>query len=136
MRALERQDKLAFLAGLDVLSVPTVYRDPKGIFVLEALASGVPVVQPDHGSFPELIAATRGGRLVRPCDADHLAHTLYELLTDHSQRLQLGETGRTAVQQEFSAEKMAAQMLEVFRGYVPRIATATMKTTTDLELAK
>ncbi|MGE3316706.1 MAG: glycosyltransferase family 4 protein, partial [Planctomycetaceae bacterium] len=46
-------DKVRFIKSLDVLSVPTVYREPKGIYVLEALANGVPVVQPRHGAFPE-----------------------------------------------------------------------------------
>ena len=59
---------MRFLQGLDVLSVPTTYREPKGLYVLEALANGVPVVQPRHGSFPELIEATGGGLLVNPDD--------------------------------------------------------------------
>ena len=54
----------ALPATIDVLSVPTTYREPKGLYVLEALANGVPVVQPRHGSFPELIEATGGGLLV------------------------------------------------------------------------
>src|SRR5262249_43815200 len=44
--------KVRFYQSLDVLSVPTTYREPKGLYVLEALANGVPVVQPRHGSFP------------------------------------------------------------------------------------
>ena len=59
-------DKVRFLHGIDVLSVPTTYREPKGLYVLEALANSVPVVQPRHGSFPELIEATGGGLLVNP----------------------------------------------------------------------
>src|SRR5262249_13314655 len=58
--------KARFLQSLDVLSVPTTYPEPKGLYVLEALANGVPVVQPAHGSFPELIEATGGGLLVTP----------------------------------------------------------------------
>src|SRR5262249_28088359 len=57
-------DKVRYLHGLDVLSVPTTYREPKGLYVLEALANGVPVVQPRRGSFPELLEATGGGLLV------------------------------------------------------------------------
>ena len=48
---------------------PAAYPEAKGIYVLEALARGVPVVQPAHGSFPELIEATGGGVLVPPGDA-------------------------------------------------------------------
>ncbi len=63
---VDRQGKIDFLRGLDVLSVPTVYREPKGLFVLESLANAVPVVLPAHGAFPELIEATGGGVLVEP----------------------------------------------------------------------
>src|SRR4029077_4369236 len=70
--------KVQFLQSLDVLSVPTVYREPKGLYILEALANGVPVVQPRHGSFPELIAATAGGLLVNPEDPADLARGLQQ----------------------------------------------------------
>src|SRR4029079_10839328 len=73
-------EKVAFLQSLDVLSVPTEYREPKGLYVLEALANGVPVVQPRHGAFPELIEATGGGLLVDPLDPEALARALEELL--------------------------------------------------------
>ena len=61
----------AFLQSLDVLSVPTTYREPKGLYVLEAWANGVPVVQPRHGSFPELMEAAGGGLLDRFPDRPH-----------------------------------------------------------------
>ena len=62
----DHASKVRFLHGIDVLSVPTTYREPKGLYVLEALANGVPVVQPRHGSFPELIEATGGGIARQP----------------------------------------------------------------------
>ncbi|MEX0711627.1 MAG: glycosyltransferase family 4 protein [Pirellulales bacterium] len=114
---LERPEKLDFLRSIDVLSVPTVYREPKGIFVLEALASGVPVVQPAHGAFPELLAATGGGRLVRPGDPAHLAESLHELLTDDARRAELALRGRQRVHADFGAEKMALATLEVYRKF-------------------
>ncbi|HEY2253558.1 MAG TPA: glycosyltransferase family 4 protein, partial [Planctomycetaceae bacterium] len=75
-------EKVTFLKSLDVLSVPTIYREPKGLYVLEALANGVPVVQPRHGSFPELIEATGGGLLVEPNDPRALADALRRLMDD------------------------------------------------------
>ena len=55
-----------FLQSLDVMSVPATYAEPKGIFLLEAMANGVPVVQPRRGAFPEIIEKTGGG-LHRRC---------------------------------------------------------------------
>jgi glycosyltransferase involved in cell wall biosynthesis len=116
---LERDEKLAFLQSVDVLSVPTTYREPKGIFVLEALASGVPVVQPAHGAFPELLAATGGGVLVPPNDAAQLAQTLHDLLVDHAARLELARQGRERVLGDFNADRMAAATLAVYQSYLP-----------------
>ncbi len=112
--SVDRHQKIEFLRGLDVLSVPTVYHEPKGIYVLEALAAGVPVVQPEHGAFPELLAATEGGRLVRPGDAAHLSEVLHELLSDPEAAAQLGRTGRQRVLERFGADAMADAMLEVY----------------------
>jgi len=51
---VDRAEKVAFLESLDLFCVPTTYADPKGIFLLEAVASGLPYVMPEHGAFPEL----------------------------------------------------------------------------------
>jgi glycosyltransferase involved in cell wall biosynthesis len=111
---VDRQQKLDFLHSLDVFSVPTIYRDPKGLPVLEALASGVSVVQPDHGAFPELLAATGGGLLHEPEDPVDLSEKLATLLHDAQLRHELDQRGRTAVHADFSAERMAAETIQVY----------------------
>lgn len=115
---VDRRGKVEFLRSIDVLSVPTTYHEPKGLFVLEALAAGVPVVQPDHGAFPELLAATGGGRLVTPNDPRRLADALHDLLVDAASRIALGRAGRAAVLQNFNAQKMAEQTLAAWRKFV------------------
>ncbi len=116
--SVDRAGKLAFLREIDVLSVPTVYHEPKGLFVLEALAAGVPVVQPEHGAFPELLAETGGGRLVRPGDAEHLSETLIALLRDADVRRQLGQQGREVVHQRFNALTTAQAALDVYQSFL------------------
>ncbi|HEY2909962.1 MAG TPA: glycosyltransferase family 4 protein [Gemmataceae bacterium] len=102
-------DKVRFLHSIDVLSVPTMYHEPKGLYVLEAWANGIPVVQPRHGSFPELIEAAEGGLLVPPNDAHALADALRQMLVDGELRARLGRSGAAAVRDRFSAEAMAKQ---------------------------
>lgn len=111
---LARADKINFFKQIDVFSVPAPYREPKGISILEALASGVPVVQPDHGAYPEWIGATQGGLLHRPSDSADLAEKLATLLRDADLRKQLGQQGRQAIFEKFSSERMACATLEVF----------------------
>lgn len=114
---MDRPGKLEFFQSLDVLSVPTIYRESKGLFVLESLACGVPVVQPRHGSFPELIEATGGGRLYEPGDADALADAIAELMDDPALRAKLGEAGRNAVRASFSDEVMAEETWKVYERF-------------------
>jgi glycosyltransferase involved in cell wall biosynthesis len=112
---LERAEKLNFLKQIDVFSVPAPYREPKGLSILEALASGVPVLQPDHGAYPEWIHATQGGLLHRPNNSVDLAQKLALLLRDANLRKQLGGQGRKNIFAKFSSERMAFATLDVLR---------------------
>ena len=112
---LERAEKLDFFRQIDVFSVPASYREPKGISILEALASGVPVIQPDHGAYPEWVHATQGGLFHRPNDSADLAQKLATLLRDANLRKKLGRQGRQNIFEKFSSERMASSTLDVFR---------------------
>ncbi|WP_417384821.1 glycosyltransferase family 4 protein [Gimesia sp.] len=113
-----REEKIAFYKSLSVLSVPTDYHEPKGLFVLEAMANGVPVVQPAHGAFPELIEQTAGGLLVPPGDPQALADAWERLYQDREYRLQLARQGYERVRQFYSAELMATESLSFFQKWV------------------
>jgi glycosyltransferase involved in cell wall biosynthesis len=115
---LDRPKKIAFLQSLDLLSVPTVYRESKGLPVLEALANAVPVVLPDHGSFSEMVADTGGGLLCRPHDPADLADKLTELLRDPARAAQLGLAGQQAIQDRYYAAAMARQTFDLYRRLV------------------
>jgi glycosyltransferase involved in cell wall biosynthesis len=117
--SVDRRGKVEFLRRLDVLSVPTVYHEPKGLFVLEALAAGVPVVEPSHGAFPELVEATGGGRLVNPGDPRELARALYEVLTDDESRLEMARRGRESVLSRYNSDAMARLALEIYATFAP-----------------
>lgn len=120
---LDRRSKIDFLTQLDVLSVPTTYAEPKGLFVLEAMAAGVPVVQPAHGAFPELLGATGGGLLVAPHDPQAVATGLETLLRDTLKRRALAEQGQAAVHARFNADSMARATWDVLRQYLSSTAS-------------
>jgi glycosyltransferase involved in cell wall biosynthesis len=109
----ELADKVRFLHGLDVMSVPAPYKEPKGLYILEALAAGVPVVQPRHGSFPELLERTGGGLLFTPDDPIDLANSLRRMIEDDQLRQELGAKGRSVVRDQFTAEVMARETAAV-----------------------
>ena len=106
-------DKLKHLRSMSVLSVPATYGESFGLYVLEANAVGVPVVEPDHAGLAEVIGLTGGGILCRPDDPVSLAQSLGELLGDEARRRSLGETGRQAVLDRFTADVMAKSVAAV-----------------------
>jgi glycosyltransferase involved in cell wall biosynthesis len=116
----DHDSKVRFLHDIDVLSVPTTYREPKGLYVLEALANGVPVVQPAHGSFPELIEQTGGGLLVPPGDAAGLAAAWKRLADDRAAADEMGRRGQAVVHDRFHAARMAEETVAVYRRYMPQ----------------
>jgi glycosyltransferase involved in cell wall biosynthesis len=118
--AVDRAGKLAFLKTLDVMSVPTPYDEPKGVFLLEALASGVPVVQPRRGSFPEIVEKTGGGLLVPPDDPAALADGLFKLWNDRALARSLGERGAKGVRLHYSIERSTDRQLEVYAAMTAR----------------
>lgn len=111
-------DKVRFYQSIDVLCVPTAYREPKGLYVLEAWANGVPVVKPSHGAFPELVQATGGGLLVPPDSPAALAAGLRQMLDDHAFRTRAGRAGAAAVRERFTADVMAKETAAVLELYV------------------
>ena len=112
-----RTQKIDFLNRLHIFSVPTIYRESKGLSIIEALANGVPVVLPHHGTFPEMMHATKGGILVEPESAEALAMGIMELINDADRREHHGKTGQINVHQKFNDEVIAEQLLKVFRNY-------------------
>ena len=78
----------------------------------------MPVVQPRHGSFPELIEATGGGLLVEPGAAQALAEALKRLLDDRAYSEELGARGQAVVRERFHAARMAEETVAVYRRYL------------------
>jgi len=103
-----------FLRSLSVLSVPARHGEAFGMYVLEALATGVPVVLPRHGAFPELIEATGGGILYEGDGPEPLAAALERLLADPTRARDLGARGREAVLRDFAVEMTARRTVEVY----------------------
>jgi glycosyltransferase involved in cell wall biosynthesis len=113
---LDLAEKTAFLRELSLLSVPSPYVEPKGLYLLEALACGVPVVQPRHGSFPEMIALTEGGLLFEPGDPRALADAILALHDDAPRAAEMGRRGAQGVARHYGVGLMAGRVLDVWRG--------------------
>ena len=111
--AVDRDGKLEFLRDLDVMSVPAP-DEPKGVSVLEAMAVGVPVVQPRCGSFTEMVQKTGGGLLVPPNDTQALATALQNLYEDRALADRLGRCGFDGVREHYSIAASTDRLLAVY----------------------
>jgi glycosyltransferase involved in cell wall biosynthesis len=111
---LDRAEKIAFLRKLDVMSVPATYDEPKGVSLLEAMACGVPLVQPRRGAFTEIVENTGGGLLVQPDDAQSLADGILKIVREKQLAEELSANGFRGVREHYSAANMADRVLEAY----------------------
>jgi glycosyltransferase involved in cell wall biosynthesis len=109
---LSREEKIDFLAQLTLFCVPARLPEAFGLYVIEAMAAGVPVVLPDHGSFPEIIQETEGGLLFAKDEPRGLVNTLNDLLNNSERAKQFGEQGKAAVHEKYSNERLAKELVE------------------------
>jgi len=103
---LDRDAKLVFYRGLTVLSVPAP-GEAFGLYVVEAMASGVPVVAPDDASFPEIVEGNRAGVICEKDNPQALADAIGQLLLDRERLAKCAAAGRQAAVQTFNIERMA-----------------------------
>lgn len=112
---VDHAGKIAFYERLTVFSAPAPYNEAFGLYLIEALAAGVPLVQPRHAAFPEIIEATGGGLICEPNDSKALADAIESLLANSERARELGRIGRAAVEREFTIERAAANYLSAFQ---------------------
>lgn len=106
--------KADFLASLDLFCVPTRFLEPKGLYLLEAMACGLPFVAPERGAFPDLVDASGGGLLAKPEDPADVARQLGRLLSEPGVATACSESGRAWVAEHGDLGSMAKATAAVF----------------------
>jgi glycosyltransferase involved in cell wall biosynthesis len=94
--------------------MPATYEEPKALSVIEALASGVPVVQPRLGAFTEIVENTGGGLLVPHNDVEALAGGIARVLQDPVEWAHLSAAGASGARTHYSINREADRALEVY----------------------
>jgi len=107
-----------FFKSITVLSVPVLKGEAFGLYQLEALASGVPLVQPEIGAFPEIINVTGGGVTYNPNTASALADKLAEVLLNPMKLEAMSQAGRKAVEENFDCGKLSEKMVEIYKSLI------------------
>ena len=116
--AVDRNEKLNFLNQIDLLCATAEFLEPKGLYVLEAMAAGVPVIAVNRGSFPEIIQASQGGVLYKHDQPENLVGCMQELLGDADQRTKLGRQGQQHIHHFRNTEAMVSAMGKLIHRFV------------------
>jgi glycosyltransferase involved in cell wall biosynthesis len=105
----------AFLEKVSVVSVPVRNGEAFGIYLLECMVSGVPVVQPALGAFPEIVELTGGGLTYEENTPESLASALAQLLQDPEELDRLSRRGKDGTEKHFHIDVQAERMVDVYR---------------------
>lgn len=109
----------ALIESFDILALPATRPEGLGGVLLEAMAARVPVIATIAGGTAEVVEDGATGLLVAPRDPVGLARALAQLLDDPALRGRMGAAGRRAVEQRFSAARMAAEMMSIYEEILP-----------------
>jgi glycosyltransferase involved in cell wall biosynthesis len=107
-----RSDAARLMSGFDVLAVPSL-SDGTPLVVLEAMASGVPVVASATGGLPDLVSSSENGALVQPGDPEDLARALVAMLLDPEGARQLGARGQSLVR-AYPHSRLVDRMMQLY----------------------
>jgi glycosyltransferase involved in cell wall biosynthesis len=105
----------AFFSKVSVVSVPVRNGEAFGMYLLESMASGVPVVQPALGAFPEIVNLSGGGIVYQLNTPETLCDALAGLLSDPEKLSSLSENARKGVEIQFNIQDHANEMINVYR---------------------
>jgi len=116
---IDREEKIEFLNSLSVLSVPATYGESFGLYAIEAMAAGVPVIQPRHGGFTEIVEASGGGVLYNLNEPDAYESALADILLNPGKASEMGRLGQKAVRDHFNVDRAAREMIRILEN-LPR----------------
>jgi glycosyltransferase involved in cell wall biosynthesis len=108
------KEKQEFFKNIDLMSVPVRKHDGYGLYILEANAAGIPVVQPETGAFSEIIEKTRGGITYSPDTVEALSMAINGFLKDKESMRRFGRDGASAVREIYSVEKMSKALSDIY----------------------
>jgi glycosyltransferase involved in cell wall biosynthesis len=110
----EMQHRSHFLKRVQLVSVPVRNGEAFGIYLSEAMASGIPVVQPALGAFPEIVNTAGGGVIYQPNTPEALAKALKELFDNPTNIEKLSYEARASVENHFDINKLAEKLVELY----------------------
>lgn len=113
-----RMDSTVVVAAFDIAIVPSVFAEPFGMVVIEAMAAEAPVIASRTGGIPEIIQHNKNGVLVPPSDSEALSAAISDLIENRPKRLQLGLAGKQTVDQKFTIDRMLSEYVNLYQSLI------------------
>ena len=107
--------RMEFFRKVSVVSVPVRMGEAFGLYLVEAMASGVPVVQPALGAFPEIVGTTGGGIIYEVNTPENLALSLERILSDRELLRQKSLQARSGTEEHFNITRQSGKMIEAYK---------------------
>lgn len=111
----EREGRTRFFSNVSFITVPVRNGEAFGLYLLEAMASGVPVIQPELGAFPEIINLSKGGETYSPNTPEQLAKTWAEILKQPDKIQDLAKKARAGVENHFDIFVQAERLIDIYK---------------------
>ena len=102
-----------YYASCDIFVFHSLY-EAFGIVLVEAMASGVPVISTQVGAIPEVVRDKKTGILVPPCDPSALASAIMELIENENLRKRMGFEGRKIIEKEYNWENIVEKYENIY----------------------
>lgn len=112
---LSGQDLINFYYRADVFVAPSVWDEPLGLTILEAMAAKTPVVATRKGGIPLLVKQGVNGFFVRPHNSKQIAGACNKLLENDELRKRMGEAAKKIVEEKFAWKKIALKFHRLYR---------------------
>jgi len=117
----EGEERQKFFDSVRLMSVPVYKGEAFGLYQLEAMAAGIPMVQPAVGAFPEVINTSGGGVIFSsPYGPTQLAEALASLILNDEKLQELSIAGLAGVKQHFDIHAQAKKMIAVYEGVLKK----------------
>ncbi len=113
------QDLINFYYRADLFISPSVWDEPLGLTILEAMASKTPVIATRKGGIPLLVKHNHNGLFVKPRNSKNIAEACNKLLEKDELRQKMGEAARKTVEQDFTWKKITKKFHRLYKKVCP-----------------
>lgn len=111
---LQQEELIEYYYRADVFVAPSVWDEPFGLTILEAMASRTPVIATRKGGIPSLVKDGQNGILVPSRNSKKIAEACNKLLTDEELRKKMGENARKTIEEKFTWKIIAMKFHRLY----------------------